>query len=151
MDKDAKNQFLHRAGALNSKARQVSDSQFTQEEFFDPLDLVQVKYEMLRRVRTEGRSVTDAARAFGMSRFSFYQAQFAFQQEGLPGLLSKKPGPRSRHKITPEVLEFVRKELLKDPSPAMGDLLSLLKERFGLSVHRRTIERALSGRKKKRH
>ena len=62
--------------------------------FFDPEDLVQVKYEMLRRVREEGAAVTQASAAFGFSRPSFYAAQAAFQEAGLPGLVPQRPGPR---------------------------------------------------------
>jgi len=149
-ESDAKTKALRRKGALNPKAQQVSDARFVQEEFFDARDLVQVKYEMLRRVRAEGHSVTEAAGAFGYSRFSFYQAQETYQQEGLPGLVPRKSGPRGRHKLTPEVLEFLEGELAKDPSLRVQDLPGLVKQHFGLAVHRRTIERALGRAKKKR-
>jgi hypothetical protein len=33
-----------------------------------PRDLVQVKYEMLRRVRVDGHSVSQSATGFGLSR-----------------------------------------------------------------------------------
>ena len=148
-NEDGKADALRRGGALNRHAERVSDARFDDEDFFDAKDLVQVKYEMLRKVRAEGASVTEAAGAFGMSRFSFYQAQAAFEQTGLPGLTPKKPGPRGRHKLTPEVLAFVREELAKDPSPEMRELPDRVQEHFGLRVHQRTIERALSDAKKK--
>ncbi len=147
--KDAKADALRRGGSLNRHAQRVSDARFAEGGFFDRRDLVQVKYEMLRRVRSEGTSVTEAADAFGMSRFSFYQAQAAFDERGLPGLAPKKPGPRGRHKLTPEVVAFVQGELAKDSSLEMRDLPRRVKERFGLMVHRRTIERALADAKKK--
>ena len=84
-----------------------------------------------------------------MSRFSFYQAQSAYEETGLPGLTPKKPGPRGRHKLTPEVLAFVREELANDPSPNMRELPDRVWKRFGLRVHQRTIERALADSKKK--
>lgn len=145
----SKTEALRRSSAFNRHADRVSDPQFAEGEFFDARDLVQVKYEMLRRVREEGASVTDAAEAFGMSRFSFYQALAAFTEKGLPGLTSKKPGPRGRHKLTPEVVAFVREELEKEPPVQMGDLPGLVREKFGLHVHRRTIERALADTQKK--
>ena len=64
---------LGQNGTLNARSGNVADELFSSSEFFDPRDLVQVKYEMLRKVRAEGASVTEAAGAFGMSRFSFYQ------------------------------------------------------------------------------
>lgn len=148
-DRDAKADALRRGGTLNRRAERVSDVRFAEGGFFDARDLVQVKYEMLRRVRAEGTSVTEAADAFGMSRFSFYQARAAFDEGGLPGLVPKKPGPRGRHKLTPEVVAFVKGELAKDSSLEMRDLPRRVRERFGLVVHRRTIERALTDAKKK--
>ena len=149
-DLDAKADTLRRKGALNRKPERVADAFFQEEEFFDPRDLVQVKYEMLRRVRTEGKTVTEAAGAFGMSRFTYYKVESSFQQDGLPGLMPKKPGPQGRHKLTPKVLAFMEEETAKDPSLHVGGLLALVEERFGLTVHRRTVERALGGLKKKR-
>jgi transposase len=149
-NKDGKSEALRRGGALNRHAERVSDARFAEGEFFDARDLVQVKYEMLRRVRAEEASVTEASAAFGMSRISFYQAQAAFEQKGLPGLTPKKPGPRGRHKLTPEVMAFVREELARDGSLQGRDLPDRVRERFGLRVHQRTIERALDKVKKKR-
>ena len=121
-DKDRKADALRGGGALNRHAERVSDARFAEGEFFDARDLVQVKYEMLRRVRAEGASVTEAAGAFGMSRFSFYQAQAAFEETGLRGLTPKKPGPRGRHKLTSEVMGFVQEELANDPSLDMREI-----------------------------
>ncbi len=50
--------------SLNLRAQAVSDPAFTSgHPFFDARDLVQVKYEMLRRARQEGQSVSQAATA----------------------------------------------------------------------------------------
>ena len=86
---DAKARVLKEYGALNLRAEEVTDELFCQNEFFDARDLVLVKYEMLRRVRIDGQSVTQAARAFGFSRVAFYQAQAAFEEHGLVGLIPK--------------------------------------------------------------
>jgi len=141
---------LQKKGALNNKADQIKDPLFRGDEFFDPKDLVQVKYEMLRRVRKEGKSVTEAAAAFAMSRFSFYEAQSAMNRDGLPGLVPKKPGPRGGHKITPEVQAYIEAVSSKEPSLDVRDLLAKVKEGFDVTVHPRTIERALERTKKKR-
>lgn len=147
---DQKKDALRCKGSLHRQPQRVTDLLFLGNEFFDPRDLVQVKYEMLRRVRAEGKSVTQAAGSFGMSRFSFYQAQAAFRAEGLPGLVPKKPGPHGRHKMTAEVMAWMEGELAQDASLRARDVLSLMKKRFGFTVHRRTIERALEVSKKKR-
>ena len=46
-----KRQTLRRHGTLNPEPESVTDPLFHGNDFFDPNDLVQVKYEMLRRVR----------------------------------------------------------------------------------------------------
>jgi hypothetical protein len=52
--------------------------------------------------------------------------------------------------VTPEVLQFIREEREKDPSIRIPQLLKLIEERFGLTLHRRTMERAVERSKKKR-
>src|SRR2546425_3774989 len=53
-------------------------------------DLLQVRYEMLRRHSVERVSIVDVATKFGVSRPTVYQAQAAFQQAGLSGLRSEE-------------------------------------------------------------
>jgi transposase len=142
-DKDAKFEALQQQGTLNPRPKQVHDELFLQDDFFDPRDLVQVKYEMLRRVQAEGQSVTDASANFGFSRPSFYQALSAFEQDGLSGLVPHKRGPKQAHKLTHEVLTFIGEVRQKEPSVRLPDLVKQIQERFGIRVHPRSIERSL--------
>ena len=105
---DAKAAALAETRTLNPRPEAVRDEQFGSSEFFDARDLVQVKYEMVRRVRVDGAPVTAAAAAFGFSRPSFYEAAAAVERDGLGGLVPAKPGPRRAHKLTDEVVGFVR-------------------------------------------
>ena len=148
-DKDAKFEALQQQGTLNPRPKEVRDELFLQDEFFDPRDLVQVKYEMLRRVQTEGQSVTDASANFGFSRPSFYQALSAFEQDGLAGLVPHKRGPKQAHKLTEEVLAFIGEMRQKEPSVRLPDLVKLIQDRFGIPVHPRSIERSLLRHQKK--
>src|SRR3954465_2579863 len=143
-DQDIKLRTLQQQGTLNPRPKSVRDELFVHDHFFDARDLVQVKYEMLRRVRTDGQSVTDAAAAFGFSRPSFYQAQSAFGQDGLAGLVPHKRGPKQAHKLTEEVLAILREARQRGPSVRPGELARLIQQRFGTTVHPRSIERALS-------
>jgi transposase len=145
---DPKSKALQKHSALNPLPDRVKDSLFQENEFFDLRDLVQVKYEMIRRVRTDDGTVAGAAQSFGFSRPSFYQAHAAFEQEGLMGLVPKKRGPRTRHKLGSEVMAFIEDQWGLDPTIRPGELAKRIAERFGISVHRRSIERALSHKKK---
>ena len=54
---DPKVRALRETRSLNPRAEAVSDQAFAASEFLDARDLVQVKYEMVRRVRVEGEPV----------------------------------------------------------------------------------------------
>jgi transposase len=148
---DEKLTALRAARVLNPHPDAVRDAAFTSgDPFFDARDLVQVKCELLRRVQREGQPVTTTAAAFGFSRPAFYAAQAAFQSAGLPGLLPTRPGPRSGHKLTAEVLAFLADYQARHPDVRPAQLVDLLQERFGLRVHPRSIERAMTRQRKNR-
>lgn len=140
---------LRDSGTLNGRADEVRDELFRPGAFFDPRDLVQVKYEMLRRVRVEGLSVSETARAFGFSRVAFYQALAAFREHGLPGLVPKRPGPRQAHKLSDTVLDFIEQQRAEEKTLRAPALAKMVLKKFGLSVHPRSIERALFRRQKR--
>jgi transposase len=141
---DPKAEALRESRALNPRPEAVTDEAFASSDFFDARDLVQVKYEMLRRVREEGVSVSSAAAAFGLSRQSYYQASAALGEGGLPGLLPGKPGPRAAHKLTGEVVEYLRGLVAADPGLRSAELAEAVAQRFGIRVHPRSVERALA-------
>ncbi len=146
-NEDPKEAALRKARALNPRPEGVIDDAFAESEFLDARDLVQVKYEMVRRVHFEGEAVSAAASAFGFSRPSWYAASDALETAGLPGLLPARPGPRRGHKLTEEIVDFVEQVLDEDGSLRPADLVSAVTERFGVSVHPRSIERALTRRR----
>ena len=147
---DAKTRSLKEHGCLNPHAQRVRDELFVSNAFFDPRDLLQVKYEMLRRVREDGVPVSHAAASFGVSRPTWYQAQRAYEAGGLPGLLPDRPGPRRPHKLSDEVVDVLQAAKSERPELTAAELVELVRERFGISVHRRSIDRALGRGKKRR-
>jgi len=146
---DRKQLALRQEGTLNPHPEQVTDELFRTNPFFDARDLLQVKYEMLRRVQSDGQPISRAAAAFGFSRPSFYQAQATFQQGGLPALMPHKRGPKQAHKLTSEVLAFVRQLRQQNPAWRPADLSARIQERYGITIHPRSIERALVRSQKK--
>lgn len=136
-DDEPKRAALVRSGTLHPRPERVDDELFRENPFFDPNDGLQVKYEMLRRVRVDGLSVSDAASTCGLSRPTYYQARDAFEQGGLAGMLPAKKGPRRAHKLTPDVLAFV--EQRPDLRPAQ--LAEEIAERFGVEVHPKSVAR----------
>lgn len=143
-----KTDALRRRSCLNPHPEKVRDPLFRSQAFFDPRDIVQVKYEMLRRVRQDGASVSESAARFGWTRPTWYQAQRAYEAGGLPALVPAKPGPRRARKLGDEVVEALRAARAEQPDLRCADLVALVRDRFGVSVHRRSIERALARKKK---
>lgn len=146
---DPKRDALQRQRTLNPKPLDVKNPLFQDREFFDSNDLMQVKYEMLRQAKQVGSSVKETATSFGFSRVAFYQIRRQFEENGLSGLLPRQRGPRSAHKLTNEIMDYVEQVIARDISLRAPVLVELVKERFGISVHQRSIERALMRRQKK--
>jgi transposase len=142
-----KAEALLQEGTLNPAPERVRDAKFREGEFFDPRDLVQVKYEMLRKVSAEDASISQASEEYGVSRPTFYQAKAGFEQAGLAGLMPKKPGPRGPHKLQGEVLAFLKKQLVPGEPIRARALAQLIQKELGQSVHPRTIERAVRVKK----
>ena len=141
---DAKEAALAETRTLNPRPEAVRDEQFASSEFFDARDLVQVKYEMVRRVRVDGAPVARAAAAFGFSRPSYYEAAAAVDRDGLGGLVPAKPGPRRAHKLTDEVIAYVQQLREQDPGLGSARLADAIAEKFAIRVHPRSVERALA-------
>jgi transposase len=144
---DPKEEALRAARALNAQPEAVTDPAFAGSEFLDPRDLVQVRYEMVRRVRVDGQSVSAAAAGFGLSRPSWYATAAALDEGGLPALVRARPGPRRAHKLTEEVMAFLVAALADEPELRSPELARRVEESFGVSVHPRSIERALERRR----
>lgn len=146
--RDTKAKHLEQQGALNRHPERVRAPWFQADGFFDARDLVQVKYEMLRQVSIDGVKKAEAAALFGVSRPTFYQAEAAFAQQGLAGLLPQQRGPKSPHKLTPEVMAFIDTQMSGERPPGARALARAIQTELGLAVHPRSIERALARKKK---
>lgn len=145
----AKLDTLRQNGTLHPHPQGVTDPLFQGQPFFDAHDLMQVKYEMLRKVEVDGESVSTAATTFGLSRPSYYQARSAFDQGGLAGLAPQKRGPRRAHKFSTQVLEFLSQLRAEQPQLGYAEMAEHLRKRFGTTVNPRSIERHLRRGQKK--
>lgn len=147
-----KRKRLKKDGVLHPQPQKVSAEIIRQSDFFDPEDLIQMKYEMLRKVSVNEKSITDAARSFGLSRVAFYHARQQYEERGLAGLLPDKRGPKKPHKLTQEVMEFINQEL-----KAMGgsidweEICLQLEKNYGIKIHPRSIRRAVGNKKNSKY
>ena len=145
---NAKSQALAQDGVLNPHPEAVHDALFAGNLFFDAKDLVQVRYEMVRRHQVDGVAISEAAATFGVTRPTFYKAQSALRTAGLVGLLPSRRGPKGGHKISAEVIAFVIDLKAASPELTTSQCLDAIEARFGVKVHRRSLERALARKKK---
>lgn len=148
--RDRKAEELAKTRTLNPHPEAVQDAEFAASEFFDTADLVQVKYEMVRRVEVDGVAVNAAAESFGFSRQSYYTAAAALSAGGLPALVPAKPGPRRAHKLNKTVMNHLESLRAADPALRSGQLAQAVVDRFGVTVHPRSVERALARRESTR-
>ena len=140
MSTTTRRRLLEQLGLLHPRPETVTAPLFNgREPFFLSADKVQVKYEMLRAHVVEGLTATAVAEQHGYSRAAFYLIMEAFEEAGMRGLLDERRGRRGPVKLTPQVLQFLSSA---DPTFSGAQLAAQIEERFGLSLHRRTVERA---------
>jgi transposase len=147
---DPKLEALQTSRTLHPRPDRVRHPLFIAGGFFDARDLLQVKYEALRALQAEGRPLSQVARDFGLSRPTVYETKNLFTLEGLDGLVPRKSGPKSAHKFTPEILEHLQAARTKEPTLPAEQLAQRVKQRFRVTVHPRSIERALARHQEKR-
>jgi transposase len=147
-DPPPKRQALQASGTFNPRAAQVRHPLFQQSSFFDPEDLLQLKYETLRAVEVEKCPIAKAAREFGLSRPTIYEAQTQFALRGLEGLLPRKRGPKSAHKLTEPIRQYLREQTAAEPEVSAEELARRVRERYAVQVHPRTIQKALKAKAK---
>ena len=140
---------LRSSGALNRHPQKVRHPLFAEHDFFDPNDMVQLKYETIRAIEVDGRPIAQAALDYGLSRPTIYEAQENFRQEGIGGLLPQKRGPKKARKLTPEVRFYLEELVASEPDLKGTVLVQRVRRRFGIVLHPRTVEKAV--RKKGRH
>lgn len=147
MTTDPKVAALAAARSLNPHPERVVDEVFLASPFCDARDLVQVKYEMVRRVRVDKVPVTQATRAFGYCRQAFYEVAAALDVGGPAALVPGKPGPKGPTKLTARVMDRIDGWLATEPGLASRQLAERLLAELDLVVHPRSIERALARRR----
>lgn len=148
----AKKRRLEEARLLHPQPETVQDPLFRQcPEFFDPHDLLQVRYEFLRAHLVGGESVVAVCKRYAVSRQTFYNLLAKMMQEGTPGLLPKKSGPKGPTKLTADVIDFVEEEIRREPELSGAVLASRIEEELSRTIHKRTLENLLHNLRSKKN
>ena len=137
----SKKEVLMGNGTYNKNHEKVKDARFEGGGFFDPMDVVQVKYEMLKEVAQNGRAVSDAADGFGFSRTAYYSIRDSFDKRGVSGLIPDKPGPKGPHRLTVEHQKRIDDYIAGRPGASSGEVSDAINESGAVTVSKRTVER----------
>lgn len=143
MSDSAKTKFLRKEGLINPKPERVTHSLFETYDFFDRLDLPQVRYEMLRMARVDQIPVTDACRLFGFSREYFYRLERQFMSRGYVSLLGSLRGRRPLIALNQEIVNFIIHRKMTKPSLTGEELRNEIKTTYQVECSRRTVERII--------
>lgn len=136
-------QALRSSGSLNRYPQKVRHPLFCEHDFFDPHDMVQLKYETVRAVELDHRPIAQAALDFGLSRPTIYEARTNLRKAGLEGLLPQKRGPKKPRKLTPEIRRYLEELVGLEPDLKAAALVQKVRTRFRIVLHPRTVEKAV--------
>ena len=140
MSRESRLETLELSGLAHPCPDQVTAELFCSGNgFFLAADKAQVKYEMLRAVAVDGLTVVAAAAAHGYSRAEYYLVARAFAERGMAGLADERRGRKGPTKLNDEIVGFLRQAPLERSG---AELAREVGARFGVSLHRRTVERA---------
>jgi transposase len=136
-----KKKFLEHEGLLNPKPQRIAHPLFETIDFFDPLDLPQVRYEMIRAARAEKNTVAEACKLFGFSREYFYKLERAFMARGYVALLGSTMGRRPIIALNQEVVNFIVHRKIEENQLSGENLRQEIKRLYNVDCSRRTVER----------
>jgi len=137
----ADSNFLRRTRSIHLSPEKVLDERFQQEGgFFDPMDIVQVKYELLRSCEVEGTDVASACARFGFSRTTYYKVNEAFTQGGIPSLVGRPRGRPQPIKLKEPVLGYLIANKAKNPKLTASKMVSDVLIRYGIEISVRMIQ-----------
>lgn len=141
---DSKVEALKANGTYNEDSQNVQAEHFKHGIFFDPHDIVQVKYEMIRCVEKDGTSIRDAASLYGFSRQTFYACRDAINEEGISGLIPKKSGPKTGYKLDEDRKRLIDRYLSDHPRAKAQEIHNALEKELDVQVTVKTISRYLA-------
>jgi len=141
---------LKRTGTLNPYPDSVSDSLFQENPFFDPKDLLQVRYEMLRRHSVEGISIVDVATRFGVFAPDCLSGPGCIPANGPERPASQAPRSQRRAQTIFRGSRVCAGASNRRAHFDDGGLCPSCSGKVGIRIHRRSLERALASKKKPR-
>jgi transposase len=107
-----------------------------------PDDLVVSRLAMLIEGQCEGIGATKAAEKFGLSKQRYFQLLKLYREQGSPGLLGHKTGPKRNYVRTDEVVRQIIRHRFLDPDATL-DILAQKLRQAGFPVSTRSVVRVI--------
>ncbi len=107
-----------------------------------PDDVVVTRLAMLVEGQCEGAGAAKAAEKFGLSKQRYFQVLKLFREQGSPGLLGHKPGPKRNYVRTDEVVRQIIRHRFLDPDATLEILAQKLRQ-AGFAVSTRSVVRVI--------
>jgi len=139
-----KEKILSQAGALNKHPDKITSPVFLKYDFFDPLDKVQIKYEMLRANKADKAKVSEICKQFSYSRDGFYRVLRKFKANGIAGLF--EPFCKKKNTVinNRDITNMIIREKVKQADISGNKLAQKINSTFKTNFGKRTIEKALN-------
>lgn len=138
-----KEEKLRSSNTYNSKSSRVNAPCFADNEMMDPHDLLQVRYEMVRAIELDNKSIKDTCSEFGVSASTARRYVRDLKEGGLIALVPEKKGPAGPTRLSKEAAEFIDNYLKEFPKASGGKVHRALETKLHTGVSKRTVERYL--------
>jgi len=142
-----KKEILIKNGTYNKNHGKVTKERFREGGFYDPMDIVQVRYEMIKDADDGGTTIEQTTSEYGYSRASYYYIKDDFEKGGMVALVPEKTGPKAPRKLTNELQEYITTYIENNPSTSSSRIALDIENDKGVKVSKRTIERFRSKKK----
>ena len=136
-----KKEILMKNGTFNKNYKKVTEEKFSEGGFYDPMDIVQVRYEMIKETERGGKTIDRISNAYGYSRASYYHIRDNFNKNGMSALIPERTGPKDASKLTGDLREFINEYIGRAPSASSSKIAKAIEQSKGVSVSKRTVER----------
>lgn len=138
-----KKDILAHLGALNKNPEKVTNSLFIERDFFDPLDNVQIKYEMLRANQVDNQKVSRICKQFNYSREAFYVILRKFKKHGIIGFLESSRQRKNTVMLNQDIVKMIIQTKFNNPNISGSKLAQKINAKFNTDYKKRAIEKAV--------
>jgi len=136
-----KKEILIKNGTFNKNHEKVKREGFIEGGFYDPMDIVQVRYEMIKDVDNSGKTIEQISSEYGYSRASYYHIKDNFDKGGMTALIPEKTGPKEARKLTSDLQDYIKEYTQRDPKASSSKIAEEIESVKGVTVSKRTVER----------